>query len=565
MKKTMTGIIACMLILLSCAVPITSTNTSKTTSGPLTQETTLYVGGSGPGNYSKILDAINAANDGDTVFVYHGIYYENLVVYKSIHLIGENKETTIIDGQGKADGVRLTDNNITISGFTVQHGNEVGIFMLAENITVTGNILASNGIDIWLCYSYNTITDNVLLGGGLYIPYYYGHHNIITNNVVDGKPLVYLEGVHDILITSESGQIVLLDCENIWIQDQNLQGVHYGITIGGSRYCHISTSTISRCFTGIFMFQSTDIAIVANTIDNNTAFGIHMMNSSDNRISQNTISGSMAGSGVYIEYYSIDNIISNNTLVSNGFGMHITSYGNRVSDNLILQNSQGIGLFNLSQTYSNDSARFTTIVGNTISDCGDGDGICMLGIDNCQITDNLISNSRYGIRHCSSRDAIISHNTLVNNSWQGIALEYSFDNYISENTIKQSIIGISLEASSTTDIASNDVQNCNYGMYLRQSSNVNIEYNDIAKNKEGMYLVQSDNNSILNNNFKRNERHGNFLNCTNTWDGNFWNRIRFLPYLIIGKQTVTLPFQKQIELPKIDIDRNPAPQPNVIP
>ena len=34
----------------------------------------LYVGGSGPGNYSVIQDAVDNASDGDTVYVYHGIY-----------------------------------------------------------------------------------------------------------------------------------------------------------------------------------------------------------------------------------------------------------------------------------------------------------------------------------------------------------------------------------------------------------------------------------------------------------------------------------------------------------
>ena len=40
---------------------------------------TYYVGGSGGGNYSSIQDAIDDASDGDTVFVYNGIYNENII------------------------------------------------------------------------------------------------------------------------------------------------------------------------------------------------------------------------------------------------------------------------------------------------------------------------------------------------------------------------------------------------------------------------------------------------------------------------------------------------------
>ena len=56
---------------------------------------TLYVGGGGPGNYTTIQIALDAASAGDTVFVYNGTYYENLVIKKNIALIGENKNTTI--------------------------------------------------------------------------------------------------------------------------------------------------------------------------------------------------------------------------------------------------------------------------------------------------------------------------------------------------------------------------------------------------------------------------------------------------------------------------------------
>jgi hypothetical protein len=42
------------------------------------QALTHYVGGSGPGNHTKIHLAISAANPGDTIFVYNGTYNEQL-------------------------------------------------------------------------------------------------------------------------------------------------------------------------------------------------------------------------------------------------------------------------------------------------------------------------------------------------------------------------------------------------------------------------------------------------------------------------------------------------------
>ena len=41
---------------------------------PLRSGNTLYVGGTGPGNYTSIQNAVDNASDGDTVFVYDGTY-----------------------------------------------------------------------------------------------------------------------------------------------------------------------------------------------------------------------------------------------------------------------------------------------------------------------------------------------------------------------------------------------------------------------------------------------------------------------------------------------------------
>ena len=93
----------------------------------------LHVGGSGPGNYTTIQSAIDDANPGDTIFVYHGIYDEYIpspnqgivIIGKSITLIGEDRDTTIIDVQNEileiyGIVIKSYTNNFKISRFTIR-------------------------------------------------------------------------------------------------------------------------------------------------------------------------------------------------------------------------------------------------------------------------------------------------------------------------------------------------------------------------------------------------------------------------------------------------------------
>lgn len=78
-----------LLFVGTCTIPAIAHNTEKILPA---SRGWLYVGGSGPGNYSRIQDAIDDANYGDTVFAYAGIYYENITIYHMITVLGENKE-----------------------------------------------------------------------------------------------------------------------------------------------------------------------------------------------------------------------------------------------------------------------------------------------------------------------------------------------------------------------------------------------------------------------------------------------------------------------------------------
>ena len=132
---------------------------------------TFYVGGNGEGNYSSIQEAINASSEEDLIFVFTGIYNENIKINKSISLIGENKETTIINGKNYFNAITINASGVNISKFTIKNALVSGIFI--ENVRYCNifqnNINANNiGIKIsiasYLKIYNNTISDNLAFG-----------------------------------------------------------------------------------------------------------------------------------------------------------------------------------------------------------------------------------------------------------------------------------------------------------------------------------------------------------------------------------------------------------------
>ena len=124
---------------------------------------TLYVGGSGPNNYTKIQDAIDNATNGDTVFVYKGSYPEHIQITKEITLVGETREQTIIIGNYSNNMIRIQANNTKIMCFTIKYGR-IGIYLVdTSNFTITQNILIDNWEGIGTLDSSNgSISSNIL-------------------------------------------------------------------------------------------------------------------------------------------------------------------------------------------------------------------------------------------------------------------------------------------------------------------------------------------------------------------------------------------------------------------
>ena len=251
MKKGIICVLVCTLMIISTIIPVSANTLSEKTFQPLAKGKTLYVGGVGPNNYTKIQDAVNASSNGYTVFVYGGMYNENVVIEKSITLKGENKNTTIISGPNTGAGVWISSNRVRVQGFTIQtHNYEAVIFASVSFVVISDNII-QNGISLSKS-QYNIIMRNNISDGWYGIDIYASSHsNILIDNVLSYNKIGVILDYFDVRDNIVSRNI---------ITHNSLEG----ILLRGCRYNLITGNTIEENTLGIRLNQSRQNLIMRN-------------------------------------------------------------------------------------------------------------------------------------------------------------------------------------------------------------------------------------------------------------------------------------------------------------
>ena len=297
----------------------------------------LYVGGTGPNNYTKIQDAIDNASDGDTIFVYDGSspYYENIDIDKSISLIGENEDTTIIDGNKSGDVVKITAKGVTLSCFTIQNSGEeqfdFGVEIQSDCNKILRNSIKNNGgLNDWIC-------------GGIFL--INSSHNEIGNNLIysNGREGIHMDkadynNIHNNTIHENDYFAIIVNASSYNIIQNNDMSKNY-VCMSFWPFSHdnqiIGNSIHDHGYYSLSFYTLSDNNIVRfNNFSNNIEWSIRIAGANKNLIEYNTISGSSGGSwgygyGIRLEY-TFQNIIRCNNIRNNkNNAMILNSFSNQ--------------------------------------------------------------------------------------------------------------------------------------------------------------------------------------------------------------------------------------------
>lgn len=413
--------------------------------------------------YRTIIEGVDNASDGDTVFVFNGIYSnEYIYVKKSIKLVGENRHNTIIDGPYSAVEV---GNNQLIDGF------ELSNFMMR-------NLYA---IYLYDC-SHCIINENNIIGNN------YGTRGILLTNcsncTVSNNDIV----VHWDSITLRCNSVNnKIDGNYLYGFNESLSGIDISSRSNDSV---ISNNTISNCGDGIDVHLSDRAIITDNKFINNTGFGITFFVSSNSTISRNIITNNAHGIDLL---YSDDVLISDNIVTDNSLDGISLAYGKNigVSRNVIDNNPYGVAFsFIENSNCANNTITNSSESGIDIMDSGSIDS-------NILVSYNDVNNCYCGIMLEHSWGSTLKNNNVIFNEF-GIMLygEAKF-NVVTKNEVGNNGVGVELYGFiqgktyapfGNWVVGNNISENTNCGIYstILTTSNY-LYYNNLIGNSQNAY------------------------------------------------------------------------------
>ena len=208
--------------------------------------------------YRYINQAIENSSTYYNILVKKGEYFENIIIDKQIKIIGEDKNTTIINGNYEDDVIKILSENVSIQGFTIKnsrgYNQDAGIKIITNYIKISD------------CNIYRT------------------RHAIIFQNSINSR-------IINCLIHTNGEGVLLENCNNCEIINSEFCNNAIGLNIYKSQFIKIIKSYFHENGIGVFMYNSGDIKIIDNAIcdNNNNQGGCFIFNSQNIKIYNSNI------------------------------------------------------------------------------------------------------------------------------------------------------------------------------------------------------------------------------------------------------------------------------------
>ena len=205
--------------------------------------------GSRDADYTTIQEAVNAAKNGATIVVQKGSYNERIYLNKTITLIGEDKNTTIISLILYNSTYLLPIVNIYADSCSIEN----------LQITQSANSVKTGGISIYSQYNTikNTIISNVTDGIRIVSNSESNtiQHNEIKNNQIGIATVDSVNNTisHNMLSHNQQYNIYLsTDSDNNNVSSNTLETSAYGMRIKGSQDNNVFNNCITNNDRGLY-------------------------------------------------------------------------------------------------------------------------------------------------------------------------------------------------------------------------------------------------------------------------------------------------------------------------
>ncbi|WP_232473523.1 PEGA domain-containing protein [Thermococcus profundus] len=253
-----------------------------------------------------------------------------------------------VNGTGSGYGVYVSNvSNVTVRDLKISNFSSGVYVTSSHDNAIINSVINTNksGNGIMINQSLNTIIrDNILTGGGVSV--WSSYHSTVVNNIVNGKPLVYIEGASEEVIEGELGQLVIVNSTDIQIVGVTITGTNPGI-----------------------LLVDTDNTVITNSNLTNNYVGIELDFSDNNTISQDIFKGN--NNAVYISA-SNNNTITDNTIRNNGYGIVLRySSNNTVTGNIISKSSK----YGIYLDLSNDNVIYLNYLNGSQNVYSDGSSV----------------------------------------------------------------------------------------------------------------------------------------------------------------------------------------------